>query len=52
MIKSARKWRQRFWRWQIILGDVIALLNRRFCRRWVQKKALKRSGKMWKRLIG
>lgn len=52
MLKFLRKMRKRMWKSQIILGDLIALLNGRFIRRWVLKKTLRRSGKLLKRLTG
>lgn len=49
MLKFLRKTRQRLWQWQIVLGDAIALLNRRLISRLVRKELLKRTGRAVKR---
>ena len=52
MLKTLRKLRRWMWRWQIILGDIIAIFSGRFIKRWFLKKALKKSGKELKKLTG
>lgn len=45
LLKILRAHRKRLWRWQIILGDVIALLNGTYLKRMVRKKANKIAGR-------
>jgi len=52
MLKFLRKWRKRMWNWQIVAGDLIAILNGRFIRRMVLKKTLRKSGRALKKLTG
>ena len=51
-LKKIRKVRAKLWTWNITLGDVIALLSGRFCRRWMLKKWLKASGKTARKVTG
>ena len=55
MLKTLRKWRKRMWLWQILLGDLIALLKAGilgYWRRWMRKRLQKTAGKHINKLRG
>lgn len=45
LLKVLRKYRRRFFKWQIILGDVIALLKGQYIERVIKKKMRKEVNK-------